>query len=100
MRDTNRRPSVNRGVWYQLRAAQDRERKQITAELVTVRGLMPLLMKRRNGGQWSREERLALRQHLQAMAHLSPYFVLMLLPGSLLLLPVVAWWLDRRRLRR
>lgn len=100
MRDTHRRPSVNRGVWYQLRAAQDRERKQITAELVTVRGLMPLLMKRRNGGQWSREERVALRQNLQAMAHLSPYFVLMLLPGSLLLLPVVAWWLDRRRLRR
>lgn len=100
MLDPHRRPSVNRGVWYQLRAAQDRERRQITAELVTVRGLMPLLMKRRNGGQWSREERVALRQNLQAMAHLSPYLVLMLLPGSLLLLPVMAWWLDRRRLRR
>lgn len=100
MLDPRRRPSANRGVWYQLRIAQQRERQQITAELVAVRGLMPLLMKRRNGGRWSREERDTLRQQLQAMAHLSPYLLLMLLPGSLLLLPVMAWWLDRRRDRR
>jgi hypothetical protein len=81
-------------------AAQNRERQQITAELLSMRGLMPLLMKRRNGERWTRDERLLLQQQLRAAAHLSPYLVLMLLPGSFALLPALAWWLDRRRLRR
>lgn len=80
--------------------AQQRERLQITAELVKVKGLMPLLMKRRNGGSWSSAERTELMVQMQAIAHLSPYLVVLVMPGSFLALPVLAWWLDRRRLRR
>lgn len=77
--------------------AQQRERRQITAELVKVKGLMPLLMKRRNGVRWSPGERRELLQQLRALAHLSPYLVVLVLPGSFLALPALAWWLDRRR---
>lgn len=80
--------------------AQQRERQQITAELVKVKGFMPLLMKRRNGGRWTVDERHQLIQQLHAFAYLSPYLVILVLPGSFLALPVLAWWLDRRRYRR
>ncbi len=80
--------------------AQQRERLQITAELAKVKGLMPLLMKHRNGDRWSSGERRELLQQLRALAHLSPYFLILALPGSFLALPVLAWWLDRRRQQR
>lgn len=83
-----------------LLAAQQRERDLVLAEFVKVRGLMPLLMKHRNGGVWTRAERAELQEQLRALAHLSPYLVLLALPGSFALLPVLAWWLDRRRHRR
>jgi hypothetical protein len=83
-----------------LLEAQERERLQITAELVKVRGLMPLLMKRRNGGNWSVDERHELIKQLNALAYLSPYLVVLVLPGSFMALPLLAWWLDRRRQRR
>ena len=80
--------------------AQKRERKQITAELSKIKGMMPLLMKRRNGGRWTVDERHELIEQLNALAHLSPYLVILALPGSFLALPVLAWWLDRRRYLR
>ena len=80
--------------------AQARDREHILAELVTVRGFMPLLMKPRNGGRWTKAERQQLADQLQALANLSPYLVVMVLPGSFVALPVLAWWLDRRRLLR
>lgn len=80
--------------------AQQRERLLITAELAKVRGLMPLLMKRRNGGRWTVDERHQLIEQLHACAHLSPYLVVLAMPGSFLALPLLAWWLDRRRYRR
>lgn len=83
-----------------LLEAQERERQLITAELVKVKGLMPLLMKRRNGGNWSVAERHELIEQLHALAYLSPYLVVLVLPGSFMALPVLAWWLDRRRQRR
>lgn len=80
--------------------AQRRERMHIAAQLGTVKGLMPLLMKRRNGSRWSRAERADLHGQLRALTYLSPYLILLALPGSFLMLPVLAWWLDRRRGRR
>ncbi len=80
--------------------AQQRERQQITAELSRVRGLMPLLMKHRNGGRWTVDERHELIEQFNALAHLSPYLVVLAMPGSVLFLPALAWWLDRRRLQR
>ena len=78
-------------------AAQQRERMRIANHLSTIRGLMPLLMKRRNGSRWTPTERRDLYQQLQALSHLSPYLVVLALPGSFLMLPALAWWLDRRR---
>lgn len=67
---------------------------------MATRGMMPLLMKARNGGQWTATEKEELLGHLRRMAHLSPYLLFLLLPGSMLLLPIYAWWLDRRRQQR
>jgi hypothetical protein len=80
--------------------AQKRERRLLVVEFSQIKGLMPLLMKRRNGGRWTRDERNALQDQMQALAHLSPYLLVLALPGSFIALPVLAWWLDRRRHRR
>lgn len=86
--------------WRQLLASQRREARRVIGEFTAMRGLMPLLMKSRNGGQWTPAERAQLLHHLRRLTHLSPYLLFLLLPGSALMLPLYAWWLDRRRLRR
>lgn len=75
-------------------------RMELAGRLGEFRDLMPLLMKRRNGGHWSDEEKRVLRQRLRGLAHLSPILLLLALPGTFLLLPLLAWWLDRRGRRR
>lgn len=80
-------------------ALQDRQRAQILAEITQIEGLMPLLMKQRNGIPWTSEDRQQLKKQIHSVARLSPYLLALLLPGGLLALPLVAWWLDRRRLR-
>ncbi len=70
------------------------------SELSAIRGLVPLLMKARNGDAWTRAERNELLAQLRRLSHLSPYLMLLVMPGSVLLLPVYAWWLDRRRVCR
>ena len=77
--------------------AQRRERDVLLAEMRQVRGLVPLLMKSRNGGRWTVDERHQLMAHMRALAHVSPYVVVLVLPGSFVALPALAWWLDRRR---
>jgi hypothetical protein len=73
-------------------------RHAILAEVTEIRGLMPLLMKQRNGGRWTREEQMTLRRQLRALIHLAPLILIFLLiPGSSLLIPLLAWWLDRRK---
>ncbi len=86
--------------WRQIISSQRREARRILVELMATRGIMPLLMKARNGERWTLAEKDELLSHLRRMAHLSPYLIALLLPGSVLLLPIYAWWLDRRRLRR
>jgi hypothetical protein len=76
---------------------QTRERKFLLGEIVQVKGLMPLLMKPRNKQRWSAEDKAELRAHLIRLSHISPYIAVMILPGSFVMLPVLAWWLDRRR---
>jgi hypothetical protein len=78
----------------------DRERKHLLSELVQVKGLMPLLMKPRNKMAWSEADKRELGEHLARLQHLSPYIAVFLLPGGMAMLPVLAWWLDRRRGRR
>lgn len=86
--------------WRQVLSSQRREVRRVLAELMATRGVMPLLMKVRNGEQWSPAEREELLGHLRRMAHLSPYLIALVLPGSVILLPAYAWWLDRRRVKR
>jgi hypothetical protein len=86
--------------WQQMRAAQRRTRQRLVRELTVVGGLMPLLMKQRNGGRWTAEEKRRLQARLRHLANLSPVLILLLLPGSVALIPLYAWWLDRRRKRR
>ena len=83
-----------------LRDLQERERKRLLAEAVQIKELMPLLMKPRNKQPWTKEDRTELRVHLRRLSALSPYLVVVVLPGAPLTLPLLAWWLDRRRLRR
>lgn len=83
--------------WKGLRRLQQDQRLFIISEAAQVRGLMPLLMKHRNGGRWSTEERVILLRDLQALSNLSPYLIPLLMPGGVFMLPVLAWWLDRRR---
>jgi len=78
----------------------ERERKFLLAELVQVKGLMPVLMKRRNKQQWSPEDLAEIRAQLQRISNLSPYLVVIVMPGGFAMLPALAWWLDRRRQRR
>jgi len=78
----------------------ERERKFILSELVQVKGLMPVLMKRRNKQKWSPEDIAEIRAHMQRLSKLSPYLVVIVMPGGFAILPILAWWLDRRRNRR
>ncbi len=83
-----------------LFALQNRERTQLLEEMTQMRELMPLLMKQRNGYQWTKDDRKHIRDHLRNLARISPYIILFVAPGGLFLLPIMAWWLDRRRLKR
>ena len=81
-------------------AFADRERKYVLDELAQVKGLMPLLMKRRNRAQWAPGDLAEIRAKLNRLGGLSWYLAVLLLPGGFFALPAVAWWLDRRRERR
>lgn len=84
-----------RGAWE----LAERERRALLAEMVQVRGLMPLLMKRRNKQKWTDADLRELRVHIKRLSKLSPYIVVFVMPGGFAMLPVLAWWLDRRRQR-
>jgi hypothetical protein len=77
----------------------ERERKFLLSEMTQVRGLMPILMRRRNKQKWTPEELEEIRAHLLRISKLSPYLVIIVMPGGFAALPVLAWWLDRRRNR-
>ena len=75
----------------------DRERKYVLGEVVQITGLMPLLMKPRNKQKWTPEDKRQIINHLRRLSMVSPYLAVMVMPGSFVVLPALAWWLDRRR---
>jgi hypothetical protein len=77
-----------------------REKEYILYAFVQVKGLMPLLMKPRNYQKWTSEDKRELRLHLKRLSRVSAYIALLVMPGGFAMLPVVAWWLDRRSSRR
>lgn len=91
--------SACRSTVRQVRAVTERERDHLLTELYRVRGLMPLLMKPRNREPWSAADKAELRAHLLRLRYISPYLALSIVPGSFIALPLLAWWLDRRRMR-
>ena len=80
-----------------MRSMQESQRLYLHNELSLARDLIPILMKHRNGERWSKEERESLLRDLRALSHLSPYLIPALMPGGVLMLPLLAWWIDRRR---
>ncbi len=87
-------------VYRSIRDLTEREKKHLLSEIIQVKGLMPLLMKPRNKQRWTAEDRAELRVHLRRLSSISPYLIVLALPGSFLMLPALAWWLDRRRNRK
>ena len=85
---------------HHMLEAQKRERDHVLRAVLKAKGLMPLLMKQRNGDRWTTGERQELKEQLNALSQISPYLVPLAMPGSMLMLPMLAWWLDRRRGKR
>jgi hypothetical protein len=83
-----------------VRDLTTREKQALTAEILQVRGLMPLLMKPRNKQHWTPEDKAELAVHLRRLSRISPYLVVLVMPGGFFVLPALAWWLDRRRNRK
>jgi hypothetical protein len=83
--------------WQSVRSMQESHRLYIRNELSQTRNLIPILMKHRNGEQWSIEDRTILLRDLRTLSNLSPYLIPLLMPGGILMLPLVAWWMDQRR---
>jgi hypothetical protein len=86
-----------RTVFASMREMSMREKQRLIEEIRQVKGLLPLLMKPRNRQRWTPEDRLQLAGHLRRLSGMSPYLVVLVMPGGLLMLPALAWWLDRRR---
>ncbi len=88
-------------VWVSSMAAgNSREKNRLRGELSQIKDALRLLMKQRNGGIWTTGERKQLKQMLRSLSSVSPYLFVWAVPGSILILPFLAWHLDTRRKRR
>jgi hypothetical protein len=88
-------------VWFcSFLASNSREKLRLHEELVLMKGAWPLMMKQRNGGKWTPEEKAQLKAMIRSASSVSPYLFIWALPGSVVLLPFLAWYLDRQRKRR
>ena len=102
----------NRTISYQSRvsrtprwlgsflASNSREKNRMRTELGKIKGAIPLLMKPRNGREWTPQDRQELKHMLRAASAVYPYLIIWALPGSILILPFLAWHLDARRKNR
>ncbi|MES2974493.1 MAG: hypothetical protein V4757_12845 [Pseudomonadota bacterium] len=85
-------------VWFcSFMASNSREKRRLRDELVMMKGAWPLLMKQRRGGTWTPEDKAELSAMVKSASRVSPYLFIWALPGSVLLLPFLAWYLDKRR---
>lgn len=88
-------------VWFcSFMASNTREKSRFRDELAHMKGAWPLLMKQRNGGTWTPEEKTQLKAMVRSASSVSPYLFIWAVPGSMLLLPFLAWFLDRQRKNR
>lgn len=91
------KPKASATLIARMVASQKCQARGLVADIVSLRGLMPLMMKHRNSGTWTALEKAELLTQLRMLSRVSPYLLFLLLPGSALRLPIYAWWLDRRR---
>lgn len=85
-------------VWFcSLLASNTREKRRFRDELVNIKGAWPLLMKQRDGGTWTPNDKRALKTMMRSASSVSPYLFIWAVPGSMLLLPLLAWFLDKKR---
>jgi hypothetical protein len=88
----------NAPEWFcSMMAGTGREKRRLRDELLTIRGAWPLLMKQRNGGKWTPEDKAQLAAMVRSASSVSPYLFIWALPGSVVMLPFLAWYLDRSR---
>jgi hypothetical protein len=88
-------------VWFcSFLAGNSREKRRLQDELALMKGAWPLLMKQRRGGKWTPEEKARLKAMVRSASAVSPYLFIWALPGSVVLLPFLAWFLDRQRKQR
>lgn len=84
--------------WFcSMMAGTSREKRRLGDRLMHIKGAWPLLMKQRNGGKWTPQDKAELKQMVRSASSVSPYVFIWVLPGSVVLLPFLAWYLDRRR---
>jgi hypothetical protein len=84
--------------WFSsLLASNSREKNRMRQEFGKIKGAIPLLMKPRNGSKWTAQDRQELQHMLRAASAVYPYLIIWAVPGSMVLLPFLAWHLDARR---
>ena len=81
-------------------AGNSREKSRFKRDMATIRGSVVWLARQRRQGHWTADEREHLRQVMRTASSVSPYLLIWVVPGSLLLLPFLAWFIDHRRKRR
>lgn len=84
---------------HAMLASNKRESRRFRDELVRIKGAWPLLMKERRGGKWTDEDKARLKEMVRSASAVSPYLFVWAIPGSMALLPFLAWCLDRQRIR-
>ena len=78
-------------------AGNSREKTRLKRELATMRGSVVWLVRQRRQGNWTAHEREHLRGFMRTASSVSPYLLIWVIPGSMLLLPFLAWFIDHRR---
>lgn len=80
-------------------AGNTREKSRLRSEMATMKGSVVWLIRQRKQGAWTAVERDHLRDVMRSASSVSPYLFIWVIPGSLVLLPFLAWFMDRRRRR-
>lgn len=81
-------------------AGNSREKSRLRREMATMKGSVVWLVQQRRQGNWNAVEREHLRSVMRSASSVSPYLFVWVIPGSMLILPFLAWFMDRQRKRR
>lgn len=88
----------NAPEWFSaFLAGNHREKTRLKRELATLKGSVVWLVRQRRQGNWTAHEREHLRCVMRTASSVSPYLLIWVVPGSMLLLPFLAWFIDHRR---